>query len=337
MVTEEYFKYLLLDNENEYIRELDSVEKATISYSSLGRLKQKATINMCEVVDVNNRIQVIHVLDGVEKPLGTFLLSTPRQNIDDMYTQIAMECYSTLWLLDVNKLTERLYVAEGTNVVNECIRLLTGYGVEISITESSKTTSVPREWEIGISILDVVNDLLGTINYTSLYVDGTGSYMAKPYILPEDREIDFTYNEEDEDNIVLPNMGNELDFFDIPNVWVKYVNNPQTPNLTATYENNNPQSPTSTYNRQTNVHVEEVMDAPDVETLMSMCKRDLQSAMSVYHKVTINTAIEDGHSYMNTIQLNLNGIQGKFTETDWDIECTTGGNMTHSLREGVTV
>ena len=118
---------------------------------------------------------------------------------------------------------------------------------------------------------------------------------------------------------------------------MKYVNNPDTPDLIAVYENTNPQSPTSTANRPKNVHSEEVSDVSDVQTLMDMCKRDLENATSKYHKVTIQTAINPEHGYMNTIFLNLNGISGKFTETDWDIDCITGGVMTHQLRESVVV
>ncbi|MDY3366751.1 MAG: hypothetical protein SOX52_01440, partial [Zhenhengia yiwuensis] len=199
------------------------------------------------------------------------------------------------------------------------------------------TTSVTREWEIGTSILDICNDLLQSINYTSLYVNSSGDYIAKPYEMPADRFVDFEYREDDIANIVENNLTSELDYFNVPNVFVKYVNNPDTPDLIAVYENTNPQSPTSTANRPKNVHSEEVSDVSDVQTLMDMCKRDLENATSKYHKVTIQTAINPEHGYMNTIFLNLNGISGKFTETDWDIDCNTGGVMTHQLRESVVV
>ena len=337
----EYFKYQLLDKNNEFIRELETVESATISYSAESRLKQKATINITldksATININNRIRIIHVLNDKETSLGTFLMTTPIQEVNPLYKTTSIECYSTLWLLDANKTTSRFVVGIGTNVVNEVKRLLADYGVQVLIDISTKTTSTAREWEIGTPILDICNDLLKSINYTSLYINANGDYIAEPYILPTDRLIDFEYREDDVDNIVESNLTNELDYFDVPNVFVKYVNNPDTPDLVAVYENTNPQSPTSTANRPKNVHSEEVSDVSDIQTLMDMCKRDLESATSKYHKVTITTAINPEHSYMNTIFLYLNGISGKFTETDWDIECTTGGTMTHQLRESVVV
>ncbi len=338
---QEYFKYQLLNSNNEYIRDIESVESANVTYSALSRLKQKATVSVTldkmSKININNRIRIIHVLNDVETSLGTFLMTTPVQEVNSLFKIVSIECYSTLWLLDANKTTGRMVVGVGTNVVNEVKRLLAGYGVQVLIDNSTKTTSVTREWEIGTPILDICNDLLQSINYTSLYVNPSGDYIAKPYEMPADRFVDFEYREDDIANIVENNLTSELDYFNVPNVFVKYVNNPDTPDLIAVYENTNPQSPTSTANRPKNVHSEEVSDVSDVQTLMDMCKRDLENATSKYHKVTIQTAINPEHGYMNTIFLNLNGISGKFTETDWDIDCITGGVMTHQLRESVVV
>lgn len=337
----EYFKYQLLTDNNEFIRELSCVENAKVTYSSLARLKQKAsikvTLNKTSSININNRIRIVHVLNGVETSLGTFLLATPIQEVNPLFKEIDIECYSTLWLLDADKITNRYIVKVGTNVVNEVKRLLSGYGVQVIIENSVKTTSLTREWEIGTTILDICNDLLKSINYTQLYINSNGDYIAKPYIIPIDRVVDFEYREDDIKNILSNKLTSELDYFDIPNVIVKYVNNPDVSDLVAVYENNNPQSSTSTVNRPKNVYSEEVSDASDVQTLIDMCKRDLENVTSKYHKVTIQTAINSEHSYMNTIFLSLNGIKGKFTETDWDIECNTGGIMTHQLRESVVV
>lgn len=337
----EYFKYELLTSENELISELENVENSTVTYSSLSRLKQMATINVTvntmDKINVNNRIRIKHILNDIETTIGTFLITTPVQNVNTLFKTIAIECYSTLWLLDANKTTSRHVVGIGTNVVNEVRRMLSGYGVQVVIKDSVKSTSVSREWEIGTPILDICNDLLQSINYTPLYVDEKGDYMAKPYKLPTDRTIDFEYRDDDPYNIVESELVSTLDYFNIPNVFVKYVNNPDTPELMAVYENINPQSPTSTTNRPRNVHSEEVTDVSDIQTLMDMCKRDLENATSKYHRVSIKTGINPLHSYMNTVYVNLNGVEGKFTETDWAIECVTGGTMTHELRESMVI
>lgn len=337
----EVFKYHLLDEKGKFKKELFNVEDCRISYSSLSRLKQNATITISlglqESMETNDRIRVIHTLNGVETVVGTFLISTPTVNLNPFVKTVEIDCYSTLWLLDANKIIKRFSVRRGTNVVNEILRILNEYEVDMEIIPSNKTTSTNREWEIGTPILDIVNDLLDTINYTSLYVNAFGAFSAKPYVLPQDKEVEFTYDETDRDNILEDSLQSEIDLFDIPNIFVKYVNNPETPNLYGSFENSNIQSPTSTANRPKNVHSEEVQDAADVQTLVDMCKRDAASVANKYHKIEFKTAINPNHGYSNCVYINLNTIKGKFSETSWDMECRTGGTMTHSAREVVLV
>lgn len=337
----EHFRYYLLTNEGNFKRELTNVESCSVSYNSLSRLKQSASItislNLNEKLDANDMIRVIHVLNEKETPIGTFLISTPISNINPFMKTIDIECYSTLWLLDANKTISRLAVYKGTNVVNEIIRILGEYNIHISIAPSTKTTSTDREWEIGTPILDICNDLLKSINYTTLYIDALGAFSAKEYELPQDRGIEFAYDETDKSNILEDSIKSEIDLFDVPNIFVKYVNNPDAPNLIGSFENSNPQSPTSTANRPKNVNSEEVQDAADVQTLVDMCKRDAASVANKYHKIEFRTAINPNHTYMNCIYINLNTLIGKFTETSWDIECKTGGVMTHAAREVLIV
>lgn len=337
----EFFKYALLDSSNKFIRYMNNVESATITYSSLSRLKQNATINIVlgseEKLDINNRIQIKHVLNGKETDIGTFLISTPVNNLSKFFKSVSVECYSTLWLIEANKTTKRTVIGIGTNVVNEVRRILKDYGVDIFIEESTKSTSVEREFEIGTPILDLCNSLLESINYTHLYVDQKGNFISKQYVLPFERDIDIEYIESNENSIIEPFITSTLDYFDVPNVFVKYVNNPEAENLVAVYENTNPQSATSTLNRPRNVHSEEVTDVSDVQTLYDMCKKDLQNYTSSYHRISIKTAINPLHGYMNSVYIDINGVKGKFYETDWTMECVTGGTMTHELRESVVI
>lgn len=340
MVNTEYFRYILLDKDGILIKEMFNVEKCSIRYTSFSRLKQNATLlislELQEKLNINNKIQVVHHLNGEETIIGTFLISTPIQNLNQYYKEVEIICYSSLWLLEANKTTKRFKVSKGTNVVNEIIRLLDEYGMEIDIEKSLKATSTDREWEIGTPILDICNDLLASINYTSLYVNAYGAYIARPYIMPEDRKVEFEYNESDENNILEQEIQSEIDLFNVPNVFVKYVNNPDAP-IKGMYENINPQSPISTANRPRNVHSEEVQDAADIQTLIDMCKRDASNVANQYHKIKFNTAINSKHGYLNSIYINLNTIRGRFIETAWDMECITGGTMSHEAREVIIV
>lgn len=332
---EEYFLYCLVDADGRESH-LDGVISASIEYQALTRLKQKADISVsldhAQEIDRSKYVRIYHVLNGVESLLGTFLMAAPGATYTEVYKDMEITCYSSLWLLDAKKITQRYFVGKGTNVVNECKRLLDGYGFNIHITDSPKTTANNREWEIGTPVLDIVNDLLNSINYTSLYPDQYGGFNSIEYILPTDREPSISYDASQIDNILDPQLVNEFDYFDIPNVFTRYVANPDG-YLVATYENKNPSSITSTANAPVNVSVEEITDVADFDTLYAICKKAAQEATNIYHHVEITTAINPQHLYSDCIYLSQYGVEGKFIEYNHSIECATGGSHVHKLRK----
>ena len=80
MINKEFFKYQLLDDTNTFIKEMTNVESAKISYSSTSKLKLSGNVDVClnknENIDTNQRIRIIHVLNGVENIICTLLISS---------------------------------------------------------------------------------------------------------------------------------------------------------------------------------------------------------------------------------------------------------------------
>ena len=332
------FRYLLLDKNDNFKKELSCIESCSISYSSLTRLKSSATIKMREDADIdyfNDRIKPICILNEVEYPLGVFLICSPNRDLFIKTTR-SVTLYSKLHVLEDDKVLERYYVPAGTNVVYECRRLLGDYLV--NITESNKTLSVGKEWEIGTEKIEIINDLLASINYTGLRVDENGYYVSTPYVLPTEREVEFTYQPGVE-SILMRDMSEGLDFFNIPNVIIRYTNNEEiNPPLRAIYENNNASSPTSTVNRgRVIVDAAEVTDVADMATLTAVCKRDAYELTDKYSHVEFQTAINPQHGYMNCILLKNYDINDKYIETSWSMDCKVGGKMKHTCRKVVNI
>lgn len=329
-----YFKYYALDSNMANPTIINCIEDGgTVSYNSLDSLKTsaslKASLSTDEIFNVK-RIRIFSVMNEVELPCGTFLVATPTSDFENVLQGIDVTCYSTLWPVKADKPENRYFVPKGTNVVNEVKRILSRFKYEVIIPESTKITSIDKEWELGKSFLEIVNDLLQSINYTTLYVDFYGNYRAVPYILPSERIVEITYNEEDIDNILEPRAKSELDLFDIPNKFVRYVNSPEV-DIKAVYVNTYGITGTD----QTGIINTDIqkIDASDYDTAYTLCKKAAEEATSIYHKVTIYTAINPTHLFLNCIQLNHYQCRGKFVETSWDIELNTGGTMTHNLRE----
>lgn len=334
----EFFKYRLLDKDGTFLY-LNCVDSASVFYDSTSELKQSANITVAlsdrETFNINDKLQIIHCLDNVETVVGTFLMSTPREIVHTHYRELNIDCFSTLWLLSVNKLVNRKIVPRGTQVTSEIRRLINELGYTIDIEDSTQSTSIDLEFDIGTSYLNLVNDLLGVINYSTLFVLNNGNFSAKKYVEPIERIVEIMYNDSEEDTNIISIYNNSIDFFDVPNIFVRYVNSPDV-QLKAVFENNNIQNIFSTANRPPNVNVKEVRDVSDIQTLYDIAKRDCIKEGNKHATIEIQTSINPKHLYNNCVGLMFNGINDKYVERSWKFECITGGLMTHIL-EGVLI
>lgn len=342
------FEYYLLDRNDQPKKplkisksnRLNNVISGNLSYSSLGRLKSSLEVNIVDLegslIDyMNDRLKVIVNIDDTPYNLGVFLICSPNKQIDSNYTRRKLTCYSKLKILDNDKVTSNYYLPANANVINAVIRLIGNNPYKIE--SSDKTTSTEREWKVGTPKLDIINDLLDVINYQSLVVDQEGNFITKPYISPENREIEIRYLE-GEDSIISPKMVEDFDFFDIPNIFVRCTNDVNiTPPLIARYPIQSGSDPITLDGRLPNVDVQEVTDVSDVETLYDICKRDAVSVRSAYSHLEFNTEINPKHGYLNCIEVNCMGIHDKYIETSWSFDLAAGALMSHTARKVVNL
>lgn len=329
------FKYKLLNKDNIFKKYLTTVQGCTIRYDSLSLLKMSATLNMSEdqsIDYINDKIQPFMLLNGEVYPLGVFLISSPKR-IKDIGTKREIMLYSNLQLIAEDITLSRFLINKGENVVNTVKRII---NTKCEIEPSTKTTSIVREYEIGTSKLEIVNELLKSINYTTLFVDLEGNYKATPYTLPTDREIEITYNE-GQKSIIVPNMTIDFDLFNVPNKIVRYTNHPDiNPPLVAIYENTNIDSPTSTVNRRTISHAKEV-EVSDMETLLAIAKKDCYEATDIYEHTLFETALNPIHEFSNCLFIKNGDVVGKYIETSWEMTLEVGGKMKHEARRVISV
>lgn len=337
----ERFEYILYSKEGVYIRPLKNVLDAEVSYSSLGRLKSSATITMTDFDDeidfLNDQIQINCYINEVKHSIGRFLISSPRRDIQGGEVTRVCDCFSRLLILDEDKLELRKVLLAGTNVIAEVKRILQPFG-DIDIPDNALVTSTVREWEIGTPILDIVNDLLASVNYTSLRVDSLGRWKSEAYVVPTERPIQVTYVD-NEASIIYRKLSEDIDIFNVPNVVIRYTNDPDiNPPLIAKYENNSNYSPTSIQARGRRiVNAEPVSNVADLQTLQDITKRDAYELTDKYSHVEFSTAINPIHDYLTCVYLKCYDIDSKFIETSWSIKCQAGGEMTHRTRRIVAI
>lgn len=335
------YEYELLDKNNVHKKWLYTVSSCNIQYASLTQLKSSAKLSMLDDADINfltDRIRVYIVLNGVQTLLGTFLLCSPTKNIDKIGTATRdVEAYSTLQILLDDKLETRLQVITGTNVINECIRLIGSNGL-YDITSSVKTMITDRVYEIGTSKLEVINDLLGMVNYTSLYVDREGKYIAKPYVLPTDREIEITIKN-DITGLVKEEMTDSLDLFNVPNVFIRFTNDINiNPPLSYTFENTNVNSVTSIQSRGRRIVDAQSMEATTLDDLVAKTKSDALEANSKFANLEFAMAINPTlEFYMPCVFIKTNYINDKYIIYNISFDCKLGADMKIKARKVVNV
>lgn len=337
---EHYIEYEVLDkNLNKVSTEIPYFEDGgKITYNSLDRLKSSCEVKVSysnnEEINIE-ALRIYSVMNGERTCLGTFFIKRPDTNTNDCLTESDLIGNSTLIKISTNTPDNKYYVPRGTNCISEVKRILTNLNCSYEIPDLNKSTSTDIEFNFGTNYLDIINYLLDVVNYTSLYTDVYGKYISKPYILPNNREVDLVLDQSDENNIIEVNQKRTLDTSDVPNKFIRYCCNDPNVNLYAVYEKTD--GITGTSKTWVNTSSEEVKDVADYDTLYEICKKAAAEASSIYERVEIKIGLKMLPCYMPTIQLNHYKASGKYTCTSFEIELMTGGGIDMALRKVVNV
>ncbi|MBU9724119.1 MULTISPECIES: hypothetical protein [Bacillaceae] len=273
--------------------------------------------------------------------LGIFLFSSPiRVEVGgSIYRDV--EAYDKLLIVKEDKITDRYTIKAGTTYYNAMVSLLNSAGVsKHNIENNGKTISNDKEYEPGTEKLRILNDLASDLNYTPFWVDEYGFFRSYQYRSPQEQPVDYEYADDDM-SVTLNGMEEELDLFDLPNVFTVFVANPDTEEeYISTVENTNPNHPRSIENLGRRVvRFEEKDDIADQEALDSYVDRLASESSQVYGRLKFETAIMPFHSYSNVLRIRNStlGINQRYSETNWSIPLQSGGNMTHEVRRVVSL
>lgn len=335
------FRYDILNYNETKIGELTSLG-GNLGLNSLAQIKRKGNFQFkeSELQDVdwlNDKVQPVFILNNEhEFKLGVFMISSPSRTLKRKQLFRSVECFDTSLVLLEDKFDTRHRIIKDTNYITAISQIIGSAGIwKINIPFIDASIKTDREFELGTSKLEAVNYLLQEINYTSIWVDELGNFTANPYILPNDRIVEYSYKNDDMSIIIPDTSTEEMDLFSVPNKWVVVATNPETESMVSRYTNENGGSPTSTVNRRrTIVDYREVDDIANQEILDDYVRRIAYEASNVYGKFIFDTAIMPHHSYMDALFCEHTdlGIKNKYIETSWEMDLKAGGKMRHSAR-----
>lgn len=276
--------------------------------------------------------------DFVEFPLGVFLMATPVATHDVNGTVTRdIECYDRTKLFIDDKLTERLPMLKGENYTDFMSELLGD--IPKIVEPSTWVCGRDREWDVGTSIKEVIDACAESINYNTLRFDEEGRAVLRPYISPEERTPEFTY-EDNETSIMNPEVEDEYDYFEIPNVWIVSLSEVDQDPVFAKIENNDPASQFSIPRRGRRiVDFRSEEEGFDAASLVRKAKRIQFEANRQYQNISFTTAINPLHDSNDCYNIKFSGLalNNKYTEINWEFKLAAGEEMTHTARRVVAI
>lgn len=370
------FKYELYDRKGEFKKELDNILSFRIQHNFFSQLKTTARISMLEdseidfmndfikpyvlisqpsepVVEEEREVVFLNLTHPVETeiinegvygeweeyPLGAFYMSSPTRRDENNKVVRDIEAYDLTLTLSEDKITERYTVTKGSNYIEEIKRLLNNSGVNNYRIESPDVVTTRRdiEYEPGTSLLTIVNDMLGQIGNTPIYMDNMGILRSYKYVNPADR-MPTKFYDDSSCSVVLEGSEEELDIFNVPNVFSVAVSNPDELPIIRTVVNDDPSNVLSTVRRGRRiVDFRTIEDMSNEDSLERYVMRIANEANTQYGTIKFRTPIVLGHWYGEVVKFKYSPLQieGTFLESGWEMDLKVGGEMTHTLRKVV--
>lgn len=312
--------------------------------STVGDIKTALSGDFIVHPDANwltDEIQPVLIIDGVQHPLGVYLPATEREAETDSARSVHIEAYDRCWKVQDNYTEDMHYIAAGTNYISAVKALLEAAGIAaVLATPTGLTISTARQdWDIGTSYLEIINQLLGEINYKDLWFNAEGVAVLEPASVPTAANIRHTLDSEDVKSLLLPQITRETDVYRAPNVFVCIVTNPDQAgagSLVARAENNNPQSPLSILRRGRRiVRVVYVDNIASQAELQAYADRLLFDSMSQGETMVVSTGLLPGYGVNEITALRYGELSALCRETAWTMELRPGGTMSHTLERVV--
>lgn len=284
---------------------LDGVEVGAFEFNRNATIKGAGSLTWSGPFDAlpdwqRYRIQAWHILttaDGedIETPWGLYIPSAPSRSYGDGEVTVDVELYDKTLLLERDEIDETYTIEAGTPIVPAIRALILSADpvARIVIADTDKVQAVTASWPVGTKKLTIVNKLLDSLNYFSLWCDGRGVYHCDPYKSPRERPVARLFRD-GPDSIYAPEFTYGLDLFNVPNkVNLVARSNGEEPALTASATNEDPDSPTS-YQASGNTWItrtERDVEAPDEPTLQALAQRRLEELSQIAQTVDFEHAI----------------------------------------------
>lgn len=292
----EYYRVDLMTNRDGTIGRLDGVSQVSLDFDGddQGVLTSTGSLSLDDQgqdIDwLNARCQPWANVNGVEWPLGVYIMSAPVEQHASTGRSWDVDLKDKLSILDEDLLAETYALDTGANIVDAIRQLIADAGeANHAISADPRVLSGPLTWPPATSRLTIVQELLKMLNFSPLWVDGWGQYVGEPRIDPQERPVVETFVE-GVTAIHLPSFQVTKDVASIPNRLIG-VASTSSGGLVVTADNEDPEHPYSIPARGRVIARQEDFEAADIDALAALVVRRMQELMAPGSTVQFQHAI----------------------------------------------
>ena len=288
--------YQLLDDNEDLIGTLDGVTGGSLSWSIFQAVKSSGDITYTKTGEIDwsaVRIKITYSANGLDFPLGVYLPAITTWEHTDATVTLPIDLYDKLLIPQEATLGRTLVIKAGSNIMQTVVAQIKALGEnKINLPTDSKKVSTDLVFEPADTILKVVNTLLESAGYLSLYCDPNGWYRAEPAIAASSRPIQHTFMPGD-NCIHLPEFKLIRDWPAVPyRLTCVGRTNGDEPADSASYTLDDvaPGSEAAAKARRWKHRVDTDVEAATLEDLQAICKRRLLLAAAVTRQTTVKHA-----------------------------------------------
>lgn len=283
---------------------------------------------------LTDRLRPVVVLNGREYPCGIYCITTETETTEDGCELKGLQGYSVLYLAKRTKIEERITIKAGENYITRIVSLLASCGIEdIDAEATDYTIAADRsDWEIGTSVLTIVNTLLKEINFRPAWVDLGGRVRLRAYRTPTAADVVRVYAD-DEYSVLEAGYTRTEDRFGHANVFRVECDSPDLDKpMAAISVNDSAASPYAVSKIGRILHVERVDGTPSQDALQEHANRLRNESLYTTEDAEIAVApIPECNAY-DVISILHGRLSGFYTVMSWRLPLSAGASMTQEIR-----
>ncbi len=270
--------------------------------------------------------------------LGAYFTNTPDTTTGTDPTVFSVTGYDLLDALN-SPVGDSYAVQANTDILSAVETILINQGYSRYTIDSARSgTLLPeaRGWAMSDNVtwLKIVNDLLSMVGYRGIFSDWDGQLVCQPYIAPEDRDSEWTYDDGEYTSELGPQQTVRHDFYATPNRWVAVRSNmpegisPTEGDGIAIYQNDS-DGETSVEGRGRVITKRIDVDAADQDALVSALMQAVTTDKTVSTSIDAETTPNPLHWHFDVLTVDTAELgQLKVRENSWKLPLS-GGMMSH--------